>query len=134
MTIPKLSDAILLGSTMGPQGYGSFSMTDKDAPCSLGGALLAVGRFTSDPDEAYEIVKELWPWTNQQTFPCPDNCGNHRVGFNLTWHLNDTHGWTRERIAAWVATIEPETPSAGENEAEVGESTPEAQKGLISAR
>jgi hypothetical protein len=25
-------------------------------------------------------------------------------------HLNDDHRWTRERIAEWVATVEPKEP------------------------
>lgn len=37
---------------------------------------------------------------------CPACSGFPESVFNLIAHLNDTHYWTRERIADWVETLE----------------------------
>jgi hypothetical protein len=37
---------------------------------------------------------------------CP-SCGRSRLVCEVIAHLNDDHRWTREKIGAWVAEIEP---------------------------
>ena len=56
-----------------------------DGACALGAALLAVG---VSPEEA--------------------RCS--RLVCQVIVHLNDDHRWTREKIEAWVAGIEPFQP------------------------
>src|SRR5712692_10489902 len=40
---------------------------------------------------------------------CP-SCGLSRLVCQIIVHLNDDHRWTREKIGAWVAGIEPSQP------------------------
>ncbi len=42
-----------------------------------------------------------------------DMCLSVETLFDVAWHLNDAHRWTRERIADFVETVEQpvETPS-----------------------
>ena len=99
----KLSEAISLGSTMHPQGFGHYQLDGKT--CAMGAAACAVSIHV-DYDE--EIVKP-WPWLSIPA-ECPVCAVNDSDGQDFLWviiHLNDEHMWTREKIAAWVATIEP---------------------------
>ena len=103
----KLSDAIRLGSTMGPQGFGYLYDTHNESSCALGAALVAMGKMS-----AHVGVVDVWPWIMQ---PPRTNCPECKwfrqesTGYVIT-HLNDHHRWTREAIADWVATIEPPEP------------------------
>lgn len=116
----KLSEAIRLGAMMGPQVRGTFSKGN--ATCALGAAALAGGCRFELPREGAFPTRGNRPATMSVIFPyewmvikqehvCPEP---HRVRFRkpmlvsrLIPHLNDYHGWSRERIADWVATIEP---------------------------
>lgn len=97
----KLSEAIRLGSMLRPQAFGA--MYENNGSCAYGAAYEAIGaRFTSKP------AIDIWPWlANTLTCPC---CGiSEQYGASvISDHLNDDHKWPRERIADWVATIEPE--------------------------
>jgi len=101
----KLSEAIFLGSKLGPQCFGVLRIDD--ATCAVGAAGVAMGNRSKD---AWTILAS-WPWTTVTTeIKCPeceDIC--FLVGGLIT-HLNDTHSWTREQIADWVATVEPSEP------------------------
>jgi hypothetical protein len=106
----KLSEAIRLNGMSKPQGFGVDSMRSLEAPCALGGALQSVGRQGTDPDRPgrnYELVREIWPWLVVPDTNCPDCAGCGNV-LSIIWHLNDVHLWTRQQIADWVATIEPQ--------------------------
>jgi hypothetical protein len=97
----KLSEAILLGAMMSPQAFRAL-FRDEGA-CALGAALLAVGPI-SEP--AIRSVLKRWPWAMTVSTDCP-GCGHSCPVFGVITHLNDTHRWTREQIAEWVASIEP---------------------------
>jgi hypothetical protein len=103
----KLSAAILLGSTISPQAFGEFQ--DKNGSrCSLGAALAAVGK-TSEIEMGFRTAVESWAWIERDgEFHCPDCHGVARWVLSIIVHLNDVHGRTRERIAEWVATVEPQ--------------------------
>lgn len=100
----RLSEAIRLGAMLKPQGFGNY--TDQfGGTCAIGAACEAAGIDAhSSPDVArYEIA-----YVRPIDGACPE-CGVARftgIGGNLIVHLNDTHRWTRERIADHVATIE----------------------------
>lgn len=97
----KLSEAIRLGSLLKPQGFGVHSgFLYASATCAFGAAECALGRRV--------IAYKVWPWLLKER-PCPE-CGEEmpETTFVISNHLNDIHKWPRERIADWVATIEPE--------------------------
>ncbi len=107
----RLSEAILLGSTISEPCHSILKIEYTDgrmATCALGSAGLAIG------DCSYGGVEQAFPWTLDDWRRCPE-CSNESSTFPLIHHLNDAHCWTRERIAEWVATIEPkEEPEAVE--------------------
>jgi hypothetical protein len=95
----RLSEAIRLGSMLKPQTFGVFS--DDEGTCALGAANEARGRCADDSDvltEAYELSARVCPVADCTAFVQGED--------NIIPHLNDTHRWTRERIADWVQTIE----------------------------
>ena len=107
----KLSEAIRLGAMLRPQYQGAYF--GGGGSCALGAALEAIGRL------AYNEV--LQGCSGDLEFPiiavsagCPICTFDvHRLGCTVT-HLNDEHGWTREAIADWVATIEAQQDQQGE--------------------
>jgi hypothetical protein len=113
----RLSEAIRLGSTLNRQGFGDFRTyggVNGVRTCALGAALAAVG-VTELPtiiaDEGvYYALFWRWPYVQvRRVTTCPSGvCGHAAIPLNeLIAHLNDMHRWTRERIADWVATMEP---------------------------
>lgn len=94
----RLSEAIRLGATMKPQVFGLYK--SERGTCAMGAAADAIGA-----DEYYQVY---FTWLSIITFinqmPCPE-CGAPfdaaRAGMMIV-HLNDTHRWTRERIADFV--------------------------------
>jgi hypothetical protein len=127
----KLSEAIRLGSMLGPQVRGRLGNAT-DGTCAIGAAAVAgvptetrisdgtiiigeprygVGRgprISRVPKgESYEAVAEHIAVIFRHETDCPAGCGlNGEQVFTLIPHLNDDHEWTRERIADFVATIE----------------------------
>ena len=116
----QLSEAIRLGAMLRPQARG-WLVRDVFVPtrgwrgwlgrgkmttgtCALGAALEAVGMAAD-----LGSVWHMWPWTLNRSELCPvcPVCGIARMASGIIWHLNDSHDWTREQIADWVATIEP---------------------------
>lgn len=95
----KVSEAMRLGSILSAQSFQGF--TDGMKRCALGAVADATGIASSD------FGKE-WPWLEVREYSCPE-CGDSDRSPSLIIgvHLNDEHRWTRERIADWVATIEP---------------------------
>lgn len=115
----KLSEAIRLGAMLKPQGAGSGSAKPHaDATCALGAAIESAG-LSYDHD--FTSVRERWPFVSAVRLACPlrDERTIYQHGMvchtffaqsrqllDLIWHLNDAHGWSRERIADWVESIE----------------------------
>ena len=100
----KLSEAILLGSTMGPQAFCKWQTEIGLGGCALGAAAHAVGIRIIGHHSVCRFVAQ-WPFL--QTY---ERCPVCPVGADLlhiVTHLNDQHEWTRERIAEFVAKIEP---------------------------
>jgi hypothetical protein len=104
----KLSEAIRLGSLLKPQAFGN--MWVGSGSCAFGAALDALGITKS----TFTTVADTWPWL-KAPMNCPA-CGEptERIARIISTHLNDAHRWTREKIAAWVATVEPQEIEAGE--------------------
>ena len=97
----RLSEAIKLGAMDGPQCFDVYEQLD-GATCAIGAALKAIG----DKSEDYCAVV-FWPWLDSVCVRCPE-CSAYQTSPEVVMaHLNDTHRWTREEIADWVATIEP---------------------------
>lgn len=95
----KLSEAIRLGAMLHPQCYGTTREWRGEmivATCALGGA-----REAGYKDDFNYSLTPRCPaepcFSRQCTMPLP----------NLLAHLNDYHRWTRERIADFMATLEP---------------------------
>jgi len=97
----RLSEAIQLGAMMTSQAF--RALFKGDGACALGAALLAVGVA---PEQAGRSVRKRWPWAFAVSVNCP-SCGRSRLVCQVIVHLNDDHRWTREKIGAWVAGIEP---------------------------
>jgi hypothetical protein len=103
----KLSAAILLGSTLSPQAFAEFE-DDNGSRCALGAALAAIGN-PIQIGNGFRAAAESWPWIEPYgEFHCPDCDGVASQALSLIVHINDGHKWTRERIAEWVATVEPQ--------------------------
>lgn len=105
----KLSEAIRLGAMLKPQIIGNYF--NDVGTCALGGAYDAIGKLMACGSDMHSPV---WPLIEAEA-KCPA-CKPPRyslvnyprcVGQVIT-HLNDDHRWTREQIADWVATVEPQ--------------------------
>lgn len=102
----KLSEAIRLGALTGPQCFELICLDD--ATCAIGSAFKAIGKLNvlSFTYQQFRVEFPIVLIVDQQ--PCPA-CGDElhlSFGHSLIPHLNDTHRWTRERIADWVEGIE----------------------------
>ena len=97
-----LSKAIREGAKLRPQGFGY--RFDGKTSCALEAALeAATGRTDATPPEFHKHFGVRW----RGRFDCPaEGCALHANRISLITHLNDSHQWTRERIADWVATVE----------------------------
>jgi hypothetical protein len=101
-----LSDAILDGARLRPQGY--HAMEDElGHTCALGAASHAMtGHIYLQP------LRDSFEHILAATTPCPvDMCDSFSTEVIppcelVITHLNDFHEWTREQIAAFVATVE----------------------------
>jgi hypothetical protein len=89
----KPSEAIRLGCLLAPvQAFGLY--VDGEARCVIGTAALAYGE-----EPAVTHIREGWWFLNVS---CPaDGC----LSLARPLHLNDTHRWTRERIADWLESL-----------------------------
>lgn len=120
----KLSEAILLGSTILAPKAGRQHYSESNAGCALGMAAIANGytfRTVSGPIPARdrrtigtEGVWGSWVLTEVRR-PC--DCWRYRVPRemrikDIVAHLFDYHvmakqNWTLEQLVAWVRTVEP---------------------------
>ena len=110
----KLSEAIRLGSMLDPQGFGTYSTVrnGRTATCALGAASKAM--FGDADTFALAHIPILDEYAQ-----CPQCFTIDRVFEISADHLNDTHRWTRERIADWVETIEAKMEQPKEEAVEV---------------
>ena len=107
----KLAEAMREGAKRGPQVFQSWFGVVFDSSCAMGAALKGVGACEAFPMEApSKLVQIFFPWVHEGEVICP-GCGVFQAhpGAVIAMHLNDLHKWSRERIADWVETIEPET-------------------------
>ena len=113
----KLSAAILLGSTLRKQCFGDSFVGG--GSCAIGAAYEALGYNKFNLPDCCKV----WPWLDVPV-ECPV-CGESEptTAAIISVHLNDGHKWTRERIAEWVATVEPQDIQ--------GEQTDEGQEARI---
>lgn len=89
-----LSEAIRLGSTLLPQGFG-VERTGRTA-CALDAAVLGAGLNPCLPEQAIQKWPEL-----KMVVKCPACRKKDELG-NMLIHLNDDHFWGRVRIADWL--------------------------------
>lgn len=121
----KLSEAIFLGSTISPQTFGRLKWSGRSLAyktCALGAAYDAAGILqgllsipASAKAERLIVVEEAFPWALSARTHCPI-CGGNEGVLDVVIDLNDNHRWTRERIAEWVAKIEPPDAIATDHE------------------
>lgn len=114
----RLSEAIRLGSMLGPQSFGTLFCEDGGS-CALGAALRAIG---SDISPHWKAIGPKLPLLLARAdHPFNDAIQSVYVSrvdqqsevyegtlWSVIVSLNNTHRWTRERIADWVETIERE--------------------------
>lgn len=126
----KLSEAIRLGSMTTEKCIGERHSHD-GAKCAIGAAEFAMG---ISPEEvlksfcgtrAARRMETIWPFADKTPVPhpeAPDHVTSITVCIatlnNGVWHSYGEHGtalqpltftpWTREAIADWVATVEPQ--------------------------
>lgn len=97
----KLSEAIRLGAMLKPQAHLGFF--DGQGTCAIGAANDAIGHLNDLLLGRFVEFKE-WPVFNM---PVTDPVTQWPTRlWDAVVTLNDTHRWTRERIAAWVEGIE----------------------------
>lgn len=124
----RLSEAIRLGAMTTRQGFGQMN-NGPEITCALGSALHSIGKLSNFSITAH--AGEYWPWL-KEPLTCPA-CGivvsDYEEGYWTITHLNDIHEWTREEIADFVATLEPETIESATPVAEVREESHAAVNG-----
>lgn len=129
----RLSEAIKLGAMLKPQGFGDYQ-TRNGGACALGSAMDAVGVETDIQNSLTDLLLgQLLPATNTSAAcpvkPCNDDFARE-IG-SVIVHLNDDHRWTREQIADWVATVEPQETSAPAMELPASVNAVDPVEGLV---
>lgn len=119
----RLADAIRLGAMLAPPGTGG--RMDEDTRCALASAAEAVGLTPVwDTVQGHWIVHythltDRFPVLSR-TVRLPE--GHHTVAvigqevletteaplMHAIWYLNDSARWSREAIAEWVDSLEPQ--------------------------
>ncbi len=116
----KLSEGMRLGAMIRGQAFGVAY--DGSRSCALGAAFEAVGlrdHFQGYMDFENDLENDPWTWADDAKCDCPVCGAPDSVAFTIV-HLNDTHRWSRQSIADWVATVEPsEVPSVAEQSKEL---------------
>lgn len=93
------SEAIREGAKLRPQGRGMFFRAGRT--CAYGAGTEAV---TGEANK-WEVVWELYPYLCATDVTCP-KCEVRGAIQGIIYHLNDDHGWKRERIADWLESEE----------------------------
>lgn len=125
----RLSEAILLGALLKPQGFHQY---DEAHSCALRAAMEAAGiaplTFTCWRQEKrhyidYAALEQRFPILQRKAsepddLRWADDVGSsevlHSEILHIIWRLNDTAHWSRERIADWVAEQEQRLGDVGE--------------------
>jgi len=126
----KLSEAILLGSTVVTPKAGGTYFTENQAGCALGMASIAKGcsfRHATRPLPRKERrtlgMERVWgDWVLSVVMrPCP--CWRFRVPREMRikdiiahifdYHVMKKRNWTLDRLVEWVQTVEPKNCDPG---------------------
>lgn len=92
----KLSEAIVLASTLGPQIKGEYFNPETSGTCVLGGVKEVVG--AKDMKSVYDLFPTLGDFMGAERQP---NTHRRTVAGQIM-QFNDRHGLSREAIAEWV--------------------------------
>ena len=98
----KLSEAIRLGATLGPQTFTQWR-GQNDSTCAIGAAMAAIGLKNGLSGD----VEKRWPELRRIMVEYPTNKSRCCL-FTAILFLNDNERWSREQIADWVASVEPQ--------------------------
>lgn len=111
-----LSEAMRKGAEQRPQAFGGLVLVEEDgvfSTCAIGAVYEAIfgelppflgfDAFDHERSLAYEAIEDLHPAMNDAALcpECPADAPNDLEGVVIC--LNDTHRWTREKIAEWLA-------------------------------
>jgi hypothetical protein len=123
----RLSEAILLGSTVVAPKAGRQYFSESQSGCALGMAAIARGCEYGPNRQAIPVPEQdrravgteaVWGrWVMREVVrPC--NCWRFRVPHEMRikdvithvfdYHVMTKKNWTLERLAAWVQTVEPQ--------------------------
>jgi hypothetical protein len=109
----KLSEAMILGSTMIRHvDHGGNSILSQYG-CALECAGAAHGnnyKFYNSMDSRTQPI--IWRLISF----CPACKAEASIGEIIAFHLNDRHKWPIDRIAEWVASVEPAETQAPPND------------------
>lgn len=105
----QLSDAIRLGAMLKPQEFGHLLANGRT--CAFGAAFDALGLLEVVLGTSLaSATLDQWPWLLTHA-PHPIIAGYVEPAINVILKLNDVEHWSRERIADWVASVEPSNAS-----------------------
>lgn len=103
----KLSEAILLSIGVVKNDPKTWLAGYPDCPrgCAIGTAIYSEGKiqeYEKAMRDGIVICEQLWPWTRQLS--------NKLLNLSIAQEISYRHqtGESREFIAAWIATIEPQ--------------------------
>jgi hypothetical protein len=101
----KFSEAIRLSAMLFEQGFGNLRHKPNkylpESRCALGCALGAAGKAVN-----YKAAARAFPVLSTKDARCPACFYNGSVQ-EVVIHLNDLERWPLNKIADWVAAIEP---------------------------
>jgi len=104
----ELAEAILHGAAVRPeQAFGHY-FEGRRASCALGAAYEGMYRLPTNTDLTGERPTRDLEWffdcLEGSVRKCPggDGCTKTLSLASILVHLNDTHRWSREQIAAWL--------------------------------
>ena len=108
----RLSLAIRLGAMMRPQEFNMVFKRNDDGQycsCAIGAAAEAIGTLPNDNNQGLQEAVAAFPLLLEYVMsPTPTPNGPYKeTVWCIIAELNNSH-WTRERIADWVETIEPQ--------------------------
>lgn len=97
-----LSDAIIEGSKLKPQGRGQLEADGKT--CAIGAAIEGAGYQCHFGPVSTDVFPQLLRRVEK---PCKCAIPTDELTlYCVVTHLNDFHRWTREACAGWVMTVE----------------------------
>jgi len=102
----RMSEAMRLGAMLRPQAFGV--QWDGVGTCAMGAA------FEAAHGSANYVGEVFHPWPRLFALRVASPVTYDGVSWfrDVVTQLNDCHGWTRERIADWIATLPEDAPEA----------------------